>query len=396
MTRSLIPCCLAISLTSGCVVNECSQPAYWLPECRVQAENEFARLVSADGVELRFQSPTTTRFGSWEARGVLVERGDGVVEARVSTLGDFLITVHPGPHLVDDLTVEIHNVHPLTETLDNEIGRDGLQRTVSVEVVDEVVEIRGSMPPEVCSSGFELAAVGDIQTNPVQFQRIIQDLHIEAAAAAEAGTPLLGLLLLGDLSETSEPEELDVVLDMLRSAPVPTAAVPGNHDVYAANDAVFTRRFGAGNMAFDVCDAHVVMLDTGSGRLANSIVGRFPEFLDTDQKFTVAGMHHPPLPGRSSSGWTAEDQAQHLVAELAARDADMVLAGHAHRRFEFTDTPVHEVVVGTGGATQYAAQPDYGYLQMVFGDRLKTCFIEVSAPGPEAEVSPSHAPRTCR
>ena len=82
------------------------------------------------------------------------------------------------------------------------------------------------------------------------------------------------------------------------------------------------------------------------------------------------------------------------MAELAARDADLMLAGHAHRRIEYTTPPVREVVVGTAGASQYAVDPDFGYLRLAFGEALESCFVPVAAPGSLEPVKQGE-PRTC-
>ena len=78
--------------------------------------------------------------------------------------------------------------------------------------------------------------------------------------------------------------------------------------------------------------------------------------------------------------------AQHLLAELAAADADLVLAGHNHALHDYPDLAIgdarlREIVTGTGGAFQGLGTPRYGYTRLVFGDELEPCFVEVPPAG---------------
>ena len=382
-------------LVVSCEVPECAQPDYERAECRVAAENELARLVTSGGVDVRFQDPLSDETESWVATGLLEEGEGGVVRARVGIVGDFRLTLE-GPTMGSvPLRLELDNVDPRIPALDGEVEAIGLTRVLELEVSDTMV-LEGRLPAELCGGPFTLAAVGDIQTNPVQFRRIVADLHEELERVERDGAPLLGLLFLGDVSEASNVEELVYVRDIFRSAPVPSAVAPGNHDIYNSADAAFNRIFGPGTMAFSVCGARVVLLDTGSGDIAPSVEGRLPELLgDGSDDFLIAGMHHPPYPGWTSGGWTTEDQASHLLSLLAARDADLVVAGHVHERLEFARAPVHEVIVGTGGANQANTDPDYGYLRMTFDEDLSWCFVEVPAPGSTGERSASKQPFSC-
>jgi hypothetical protein len=385
---------------AGCERPTCTPPDYSVSECRVQAENELARGVTVDGVEVRLQDPRGEGSRSWEALGRVTSLGDGRVRVRVATLGDFRLTFHRGGAAVDALVVELDNVHALVAPLAGEIERRGLTRVVEVALTEDVVELRGTLPETACGQGFSLAAVGDIQTGPLTFQRIVEDLHREVADQAAAGTPLLGLLLLGDLAEFGSQVEFDRVAEILAGSPVPIAITPGNHDIYETVQPLFNQSFGPGNYAFDVCDARIVMLDTGNGDLARSVQGWLPRLLGRagEARYLVAGMHMAPYAGYTTDGWRREDQAQHLLAELAARDADLIVAGHVHWRGVFDQAPVREVIVGTGGASQRGVDPDYGYLRMNFApgspSDLDVCFLSLPAPGSPGPPE-RRAPRLC-
>ncbi len=396
MTR-LATLTYALALIS-CEIPECAQPAYHRAECRVAAENELAHLVTANGVEVRFQDPATEDTDAWVATGVVHEGAGGAVQARVAGVGDFRISLHGPSSGTLPLRLELDNVDPRIPAFDDQVEAFGLSRVLALDV-GRLKVLEGRLPESLCETGFTLTAVGDIQTNPIQGRRTIAALHDELDRADGDDRPLLGMLFLGDVTEASQVEELTTALDIFRSAPVPVAVVPGNHDVYDTDDAAFNRVFGPGTMAFEVCDAHVTLLDTGSGDLAPSVEGRLPELLgDGSQELLIAGMHHPPYAGWTGGGWTAEDQSQHLLALLAARDADLVLAGHVHERIEFEDAPVPEVVVGTAGANQANTDPDYGYLRIEFDPEtgLSWCFVEVPAPGSDGIRDGSKQPFSCQ
>lgn len=381
---------LLLSVLS-CMRPECARPAYHRAECRVQAENSLARLQTSGGVELRFQAVGAADAESWSATGLLQNQAGGPVRARVATLGDFRLSVQTDT--AQTLSLILDNVDPRIPALEGEVGASGLTRTLELDLEPGVQWIDGQLPEAVCDGSFRLAAAGDIQTNPIQFRRIIDALHSEVTSAESAGAPLVGLVLLGDISEFSNPDELEQVLDILASSPVPVAVIPGNHDVFASGDAVFNRLVGPGNLAFDVCSARLALFDTGSGSLAPSIEGRLPEFFTTEQPHLIAGMHHPPMPGNTSGGWSDELSAATLLAEFSARGGELLLAAHVHERLEMLDGPVPQVIVGTLGADQVEVDPDYGYLRVSVEDQVSWCFVPVPAPGSAGSSRPP--PQDC-
>jgi hypothetical protein len=391
LIRTPIALVLALSLAAhgGCVQPECSSPDFGNPECRVVAENELARLRTEAGVELRFQAADARDASSWIAGGLLREREPGTVEARVAGPGPFALSLQRTPGQPAALTLVLDNVDPnahVTVGATEVPSGGGLQRTVAVALDDDApLWIRGWRD---CPARFRIAVAADIQTNPLQFERIVATLAEEHRAAQAAGEPLLGLLIAGDLAENSREDEFETVAEILARLPFPTAVVPGNHDVYRPLHPLYNRRFGPGNYALDVCDVHVAMLDTGSGAIARSVQARLPELLDRgDARHLLAVMHHPPYAGITGAGWSREDLAEQALVEFAAAGVDRVLAGHAHALHDFPavdigGTRVHETIVGTAGAYQGVGVPRYGYLRLRFdGATMDACFVEVPPPG---------------
>lgn len=394
MTRAVLLTVLLASgvlLAPGCVQPECARLDYRDAECRVVAENELARLLTSTGVEIRFQDPEVTHSSSWDARGLLEEVEPGLVRARVAAPGRFAISIEPGQDAPESLEVLLENVDPRAvihvglEILDPP-EQPGPGRRVTVDLSDgEPVWIRGRLD---CPERFRIAAMGDVQSNPTQLERIIEHLNQEHEKAEQAGEPLLGLLLLGDVTERSYAAEFLAVTEALGNMPVPTAVIPGNHDTYSRERALYNLTFGPGNHSFDLCGARIVLLDSGSGGLADSIMGRFPELFarDDDQSHLVMGTHYPPYSGRTGAGWGHEDHAHHLMTELAYQDADIALSGHVHALVDYPEIPVgsthlHEVIVGTAGADQGLGKARYGYLRLTIGEHIEPCFVEVPPAG---------------
>lgn len=382
--------------TGSCAQPECVVPDYTDPECRVIAENEVGRLDAAVGAELRFLDPSGRSRLDWEALGLLKEPPSGALEARVATLGDFAIGIRGDPARALTLDVELHNVDPDTVISLGPAGagvdlpaatESVLRRRLAVSVgAGEELELRGRLP---CPERFQLAFVGDVQTNPLHFERIIERLREDVAASQEQGDPILGLVIVGDLTEASSDDEFTKMLRIVAGAPVPVAVTPGNHDIVRSQVPIYNSTFGPGSYAFEVCGARVALIDSGTARIARSIEGRLPELFDRDgADFLLAATHYPLYAGLSGDGWSREDQPQIILAELALSEADLIVAGHMHALRD--DPEVHvggeelrQIVVGTGGADQGLGVARFGYLRvgLEVGSKPRACFVEVPPLG---------------
>ncbi len=386
---------LASALVWGaCAVPECTNPDYSDPECRVVAENEHARLRTPSSIEVRFQDPAAASAATWDARGRL-ELEEGVVHARVAGPGRFAISLESEDGAPDMVTLELDNVDPSADVWIDRAGVEtpvlapadqSLRRSIELSITPgEPVFVRGRRG---CPEHYRVAFVSDIQTNPAQFERILEQLEQEREEGEIVGQPLVALVIAGDLTESSRDDEFDLVEGLLRNAPVPVVVTPGNHDIYRPRHPHFNRRFGPGNHVVQVCDLRLVMLDTGSGAIARSVEARLPELFDRgDARHMIIAMHHPPYAGLTGAGWSREDRAQRLLAEAAIADVDLIVAGHAHALRDFPaigvgDATLRQVIAGTGGAYQGLGEPRFGYLRVTVGDaEPQTCFVETPSPG---------------
>ena len=395
MTRLLLSL-LVLSLLSCDSHPECAQGEHESAECRVAAENHYARILTSTGVEVRFQAMDAPDESSWQALGLVQEVRPGVVRLRPAALMGFQVSFAPRDADFTQLEVLVDNIAPdmlvsqgVAGQLNPQPGPQDhrMQRTFNLALSGETVWLRGSRP---CPPAYRIAVAADVQTNPLQFERILQDLHEQMDDAESAGEPLLGLLLLGDLTEDAVDDEFIRMNEVLVSSPVPVAVTPGNHDKAGDEFARFNRYFGPGNYAFDVCETRVVLLDTGDGAIAPSIEGRLPELLDRgDSEHLIFGTHYAIFPDRTGQGLRDEDQSWYILGELVRNGVDRLMAGHVHYWKEYRDVSIgdgslHEIITGTGGASQGSGHPRYGITRLTFNDSgVGSCFHEVPPPGTE-------------
>lgn len=392
----------ALLVGTGCDAPECAHGDYGASECRVAAENHYARLVTSTGLDVRFGSRGSQDASTWVAGGLVEELGPDQLRIRPAGLMGFTLSIDPRDRQ-EDAVIEL----VLDNVADDVVLRfgpagleqplepsstPGVGRSVSVTLVSgQISWLRGERP---CPSDYTILAAGDVQTGQLQFERIVRALHQEVAAGAASARPVLGLLLLGDLAEHPVEAELRQVEDILRSSPVPVAVVPGNHDVHGDELAVYNRVFGPGNYAFSACRTRVAMLDTGSGDVAASVQARLPALLDrSGHDFLIAGTHYPAYPGRTGNGMADADSAWLLLSELQRQEADVLVAGHYHTWMDFPAVPVaggtvHQLLSGTLGANQGVGLAHFGVTRLQFtADELTTCFSEIPAPGvPEDSI----------
>lgn len=387
--------CVVATAVTACAQPECVSPNYANAECRVLMENELARTRTPSGVEVRFQDPSATTPATWVAGGLLESADGQTVRARVAGPGAFALSFETDDDGPASIQVVLDNVDPAAAVSVQSASQlvdvpaadgGGLQRSVDVTLQPgEATWVRGT---QVCPTRFRLAFASDIQTNPGQFERIVDRLAREAEEGAAADEPLLGLVVAGDLSESSRFEEFERIDQIARGAPAPVAVTAGNHDIYRPLRPLYNRTFGPGNYALSICGLRLVMLDSGSGAIAESVEARLPElFARPDGDRLIVAMHHPPHAGLTGSGWSDEQAATRLLVEAVVASADLIVAGHSHALHDFNAIPIgdrriREVVAGTAGAYQGLGTPRYGYVRVtVDGSGVQTCFVETPPPG---------------
>jgi hypothetical protein len=398
-TLTIAAACLSLLALPGCPSGpDCARGDHGGAECRIATSAALASM-EIEGFVLAFE-PRSGADPYAHTEAGLFRQEDSAVVARVATLGDFEITIDgSGATASTTLVMVLTNVGVGVQVIAEPVDRptdaveilaaDGeLQRGVTLDLAaGESWVIRGTT---ACATRYRIAAFGDTQTDMDVLQAIVDQLDVERAEAEAAGEPLLGVLLVGDLTDVGTVEEIVDVREMILAGSVPVAATVGNHDVYTDDVDVFNREVGPGNLRFDVCGTRVAILDTGDASLAPSIEGRLTQLLDgAGADRLIVATHYPPYSSRLGNGWSHEDQQATTLAEIALADPDVVLAGHVHNLTEFPEVPVgdrsfHQIVVGTGGGFQgEVTAPRFGYLRLTLGDTFERCFVPVQLSADE-------------
>ncbi len=375
------------SATSACSAPVCATGRYSDPECRVVMDYEVAQLATPNGLHVQFVDPDTRQ---WAPLGRL--RWDDGVQARVSGLGGFALRIDASQ--ANDAGVarfELRNIDATTQvTVEPDVAtvepdeQDPHVRRVQVNLAtlpaNKQLMVVGQ---PMCNEAFALALVADVQTNPVQFERIVSAINLDVHRQV---APVRGVVMAGDLAESASLPEFETIAEIFSRLEVPVAVTAGNHDVYRARD-YFHRIFGPSTYGFELCGVHVALFDSGSGAIAESVQGRLPELLAKGSaRHSLAVVHHPPYAALTAAGWSSEAAAANFLVEAVLAEVDLVVTGHVHALRDAPDVPVgdarvHQVIAGTGGAYQGMGAPIYGYVRVTFGQNLQLCFREVSTSG---------------
>lgn len=207
----------------------------------------------------------------------------------------------------------------------------------------------------------------------------VGDLHVGDDSAGSLAGSFAGieeradlLLLAGDLTTHGEPSQARILVDELRSVPVPIVAVLGNHDHHADASDEIRRIVEGSGIAVVEGDAVVLEVDgirvaiAGAKGFGGGFVGAsVTEFGEPEMKaFACAGadsareleqalkrldtevrivmLHYAPI--RDTLGGEPPELfpflGSYLFAEAVDRaGADLVVHGHAHRGTERGVTP---------------------------------------------------------
>jgi 3',5'-cyclic AMP phosphodiesterase CpdA len=158
------------------------------------------------------------------------------------------------------------------------------------------------------------------------------------------------VVISGDLTQRAKPEQFRAAQQFVERIPVPTLAVPGNHDVplYRVWERVFAP-FGAYRSHFSR-DLEPVyrddeMLVAGintaynwtwkGGRITSRRLHELGELLAAApaRQFKVVVPHHQLIPPPNFGSRGVLVNARRAMAALSAAGVDLVLAGHLHQSY---------------------------------------------------------------
>ena len=193
------------------------------------------------------------------------------------------------------------------------------------------------------------------------------------------------VICTGDLTNLSLEPEFNLArraMDEIRLGPKHVTVVPGNHDVYtrsAKQEGLFGKLFadyfsgdaqGADAFPFVRTRGEVAIVGVSTARpslppFADGSIGKqqLAEverlLAQTQGKFRIVALHHPPLDNRHSFLRGLRDRAA-LQAVLKRVGCEMVLHGHEHRDLrQQLDGPRGPIpIIGVGSVTYRDSRPD--------------------------------------
>lgn len=191
----------------------------------------------------------------------------------------------------------------------------------------------------------ELLHISDVHFGPPHLPRLAQgvlDLIDEAPPDA--------VVLSGDLTQRAKPEQFRQARDFVDRIPVPTVAVPGNHDVplYRVWERVFAP-FGAYRKHFSeelepvhrADDLLVVGINTAfnwtlkDGRMSLDRLLEVGEMFDAvpETVFKVVVAHHHLIPPPNFGTQRVLANAYEAIDLFSSVGVDLILSGHLHQAY---------------------------------------------------------------
>ncbi len=255
-----------------------------------------------------------------------------------------------------DFKVTLDNVHPLA-TLDvsgsgtiREEKVTGLMRTVTGNSVKAALTLRWRVP---FAQSYRFAAIGDTGGD--------RELAWALQRAQQLGAQFL--LHLGDLYYQSN-DDLNVART-LSSAPLPTYATIGNHDLPHSFDGKLSNWFetsvGPRNASFSLGGVQFINLDTAadtipwSGGARGTLLRQIPPLDHNPGIRDYVVFTHRPITDLHQSKKQSTDHSiknwgedAWLHSELLRRGVGAVINGHIHRSLEEDDRGLRTFIAGEG------------------------------------------------
>lgn len=176
------------------------------------------------------------------------------------------------------------------------------------------------------------------------------DLHpvrcARAALAAALATGIDHLLIKGDLTHASTPDNWAEVDDLIADVTIPVEIVPGNHEgspkstvIADAGLGLHGHRLIRGVEHVDAPGVRMILADTTiPGRDSGTIAGVGPEIIERAREAggaVLIGIHHQPMPFDRPTylppGIPATEFAQFARGLADATSRALVTTGHTHR-----------------------------------------------------------------
>jgi predicted phosphodiesterase len=192
---------------------------------------------------------------------------------------------------------------------------------------------------------WRFALLSDIQEAIDRVQDIYKRMNDDPAIAF--------VVSAGDLTERGTDEQLDRFQHELESLHVPFYPTLGNHELGTEDGVPYQRHFGRANFRFVHGGMQFTFLDSANASLDPLVYDWLDAWLAEGQNRTHAVlMHIPPVDpaGVRNGSFANRDEANKLLAKLAARGVDLTLYGHIHSYYAFSNANIPAYISGGGGA----------------------------------------------
>ncbi len=312
----------------------------------------FALLFSC----LRVASPRVERdraVGLAAERGVSVEVRGGLGAVRALDADTLRIWANaPALHLTVSasprpFTIRVDNVLPTTRSAP--VAGRPLARPTSFEI---------RVRPEDFTGGRLELDVGDLEPESTPFRFLmyadvqeaidrVQDVY---RRMREAGGRFA--ICAGDQTTHGGRDELERFELELQTLDMPVYMTLGNHEL-GRPEVPYHDYFGRGSSSFLFHGARFTLLDSASATLDPEVYDWLDEWLLAGREgLHIVSMHIPPLDpvGVRSGSFASRNEANKLLAKLAAGRVDLTLYGHVHSYYAFSNAEIPAFIAGGGGA----------------------------------------------
>jgi Icc protein len=196
---------------------------------------------------------------------------------------------------------------------------------------------------ELDRRNFTFLAMADIQEALPQFGEMVEILNTHSDSDF--------LLISGDLTSRSEPEEFDLLAEHMQKLQIPYYATPGNHDVFV--DREYQARYGRASYSFTHRGVRFTSIDSASADIDPVTYEWVENWLKTGKDQTHVIFTHIPaidfLEVRSGQ-WNSRRIARKFIAESAENNVDLFLFGHVHTYDQYELGGISTIISGGGGA----------------------------------------------
>lgn len=191
---------------------------------------------------------------------------------------------------------------------------------------------------------------------------IVNDLHnnaenvgqLRAAMQLVNSDPSIRFVLCaGDLVAAPQPRpEFIRLQNELAQLHVPFYATTGNHDINLQDTTAWHDLFGRHSLHFRFKGTHFSLVDSGTATVDPMVYDWLDEWLDEGREAVHVLVTHMPAidpVGTRNGSFRSRKEAAKLLAKLAAGKVDLILHGHLHSYYAFSEAGIPAHISAWGG-----------------------------------------------